>query len=232
MGVPGTSSNMPGASATATRAGDETQASKSENGSYAVNRSVRRTVHPGGRIRRVTAAVVVDDAVEYKAEGNQQKAVHRKRTPEEMKQIEDLARAAIGFDATRGDVLAVQNAAFVSTPEPEPVAPGRLQKVQRVANDWSGMLRYVVLGFTFLILYLLVIRPVKKHFISVLKQLPRRAVAGQEAALEPGIVGGIAEGADVRRAQVLKKQLIDKVTQQPAVASRLVQGWIGDGGSR
>jgi flagellar M-ring protein FliF len=182
----------------------------------------------------VTAAVVVDDAVEFKTDGGQQKETRRKRSPAEMKQIEELARAAIGFDAARGDVISVQNVSFAMTPVVEPPAPGRLEKVQRVANDWSSVLRYVLLGGVFAVVYLLLIRPVKKQFIAILKELPKR-VAQQSVAVpntidSAGAIGAMPDTPDAKRAQVLKKQVLDKVVAQPAAASRLVQGWIGEGG--
>lgn len=232
MGVPGTSSNLPGATPAANQhTADDSQASKSENGSYAVNRTVRRTVHPAGRVRRITAAVVVDDAIEYKTEGNQQKRSTRKRTPEEIKQIEELARAAMGFDAARGDVISVQNASFAVAPVAEPAPPGKLQRVQRTANEWSGVLRYALLVGIFAVVYLLVVRPVKKHFINTLKQLPKRTAPTLETSAESGgVLVGVAESNDARRVQALKKQVVEKVVSQPAAASRLVQGWIGEGG--
>jgi flagellar M-ring protein FliF len=236
-GVPGTASNLPGAKAgVAARANDDSQASKSENGTYAVNRTVRRTVHPAGRVRRVTAAVVVDDAVEYKTEGGQQKQSTRKRSAEEMKQIEDLARAAIGIDATRGDVISVQNVSFATAPVVEPAAPGRIARVQHVVNDWSSVLRYALLAAVFGVVYLMVIRPVKRQFIAALKQAPKRQVLqGNDASptIEANnVLGAMPETADVKRTQALKKQVLEKVVSEPAAATRLVQGWIGDGGTR
>src|SRR5206468_9957971 len=69
-GVPGTASNLPGATAAVAKGAiDKSQASKSENGTYAVNHTVRRTVHPAGRVRRLTAAIVIDDALEVRGEG-------------------------------------------------------------------------------------------------------------------------------------------------------------------
>ena len=46
-----------------------------------------------------------------------------KRTPEEMKQIEELVTAAIGIDATRGDKLAVENLSFQTLPLENPAPP-------------------------------------------------------------------------------------------------------------
>jgi flagellar M-ring protein FliF len=237
-GVPGTASNLPGATpGAAARNSDDSQASKSENGTYAVNRTVRRTVHPAGRVRRVSAAVVVDDALELKTENGQQKESRRKRTADEMKQIEELAKAAIGFDASRGDVISVQNVSFALPSAIEPPAlPTKLQRVQRVANDWSSVLRYALLAGVFGVVYLLLIRPVKNQFLSVLKQVPKRPAAvpvdGSSALETTNVLGAVPESADAKRSQLLKKQVLDKVAAQPAVAARLVQGWIGEGGSR
>jgi flagellar M-ring protein FliF len=235
IGVAGTASNLPGATSGApSRTGEDSQASKSENGTYAVNRTTRRTVHPAGRIRRITAAVVVDDALEYKADAGQQKQSHRRRTAEEMKQIEELTRAAIGFDATRGDVVSVQNVSFAAPPAIDLPVPGKLQRVQRVANDWSNVLRYILLAAVFGVVYLLFIRPVKRQFLSIMKQLPKRPMplpADAGNTIEGNnVLGAMPEAADAKRAQALKKQVLDKVVSQPVTASRLVQGWIGEGG--
>jgi hypothetical protein len=82
------------------------------------------------------------------------------------------------------------------------------------------------------VVYLLVVRPVKRHFITTLKQLPKRAVSAVEtgSAEGGGVLVGVAESSDARRVQALKKQVVEKVVSQPAAASRLVQGWIGEGG--
>jgi flagellar M-ring protein FliF len=63
----------------------------------------------GGTGAADAAAVLVDDASSGHGAGGKAVSTRRKRTPEEMKQIEQLARAAIGVDAQRGDVLAVEN---------------------------------------------------------------------------------------------------------------------------
>src|SRR5579863_5608047 len=98
-GIPGTSSNVPGggtddskpaAAGTAKAAGDNrtktvvdggdgTQLSKSESNTYAVNKVVRHTLQPAGRIRRITAALLVDDALEVKQENGKRSETRRKR---------------------------------------------------------------------------------------------------------------------------------------------------------
>jgi flagellar M-ring protein FliF len=42
---------------------EQGQSSKTDNNTYGVNRTVRHVIEPAGGIRRITAAVVVDDSI-------------------------------------------------------------------------------------------------------------------------------------------------------------------------
>jgi flagellar M-ring protein FliF len=236
-GIPGTASNIPGAAAaTAATVTAETQSSRSESQTYAVSKSVRHTMQPPGRVKRMAAAVLVDDAIEMAEKNGLKTSTRRKRTAEEMKEIEQLAGAAIGFDSQRGDMLAVQNLSFQELPVEKPMPAGKLENTRRVVMQWSGLLRYVGIVALFLIVYFLMLRPVKKQVLAAFRELPAKMARSPK---EIGAVGGSAAVAvemeppgveQARRATALKKQLSDKVKTEPAVASRLVQSWIRDGG--
>jgi flagellar M-ring protein FliF len=86
--------------------GEET--ATDESGSYAVSRHQSHMEQGPGRIRRVTAAVVVNDRMSSEGTGKQEHAVWKPRSAEEMQQLEQLARAAVGFDATRGDQVVIR----------------------------------------------------------------------------------------------------------------------------
>jgi flagellar M-ring protein FliF len=227
-GVPGTSSNVPGASGSVKETPDEeqdTQVSKSDSSTYVVSKVTKHITEPAGRIHRISAALVVDDAVDIKQENGKRSEVRRKRTPEELKQIEDLAKAAIGFDSTRGDALSVQNIPFRQTVEAELLPKTTIsEKVRTVLMDWSSVLRQAGLVILFLLAYLLLLRPVKKQVVTAFRELPAQVSASQ-ASLQ----GGSGE-LDGQNALVLKKQLAEKVKAEPASASRLVQAWLREGG--
>jgi flagellar M-ring protein FliF len=237
-GIPGTASNIPGSTATATTAvatQAEQQSSRSESFTYAVSKTVRHTLQPAGRLKRITAAVVVDDAVEWKTENGQNSATRHKRTPEEMKEIEQLAQAALGIDTSRGDLLAVENISFREAPAEKIVPPTRVEKVERVLTNWSGALRYLGITLLFLAVYALVLRPVKKHALAAFQQLPGRLASAAAPAVAAGAVEGLGAGGgndDARRAAQLKRQLTEKIKAEPASAGRLVQNWLQDGGTR
>ncbi|MGA2744886.1 MAG: flagellar basal-body MS-ring/collar protein FliF [Candidatus Sulfotelmatobacter sp.] len=233
-GVPGTSSNVPGGNGgakIAVEGGDGMQISKSESNTFAVNKVVRRTVEPAGRIRRVSAALLVDDAIDVKQENGKRSESHRKRTPDELKQIEDLAKAAIGIDVNRGDSLTVENISFEQSPVDPPAKPPIVERVRTTLNDWSSIVRYAALILLFLLVYMLLLRPLKKQLLTTFKELPSKIAAkaqpanpaelaaGQEAQMTP----------EQARAAALKKQLVEKVTAEPAATGKLIQSWLHEG---
>ena len=237
-GIPGTASNLPGSTASkaVVAASNDTQSSRSESATYAVSRSVRHTTQPPGRVKRIAAAVLVDDATEVAQKNGAPVTTRRRRTPEEMKQIEQLAGAAIGLDAQRGDMLAAQNLSFQELPAEKLLPPTRLESTRKLVLQWSGLLRYGGIFALFAIVYFLVLRPLKKQILVTLRELPARVARSPkelgQAATAAAVVAGSVEielppGTEqARRAAALKRQLTEKVKNEPAAASRLVQGWI------
>ena len=244
-GVPGASSNLPNAQLPSPSKSAETrQSSKSESGTYGVNKLVRHIVQPPGRIKRIAAALLVDDGFQIEQQNNKRVAIRRKRSADEMKQIEQLAAAALGIDTGRGDLLAVENLSFRTLETEAPPAPTALERLQRNLQQWTWLLRYLALACLFGSVYLLLLRPVKKQIITALKELPlRRSTALLPAALtEPAptaqsdhaenllSASELQNNPGLKKLAALKKHLVDKVKTEPAGASQLVQGWLREGG--
>ena len=231
-GVAGTASNTPGVTPPAlnTSVSSDNQSSRSESQTFAVSKSIRHVLQPPGRIRRIAAAVLVDDALEAAASGKP--ATHRKRTPEEMKQFEQLAAAAIGIDPQRNDAVVVQNLSFQETPVEAPVAPGKVERARRILVEWSAVLRYVGVTALFLLVYLMMLRPIKKQIVTAFRELPSRLERpGRESVQTikgPGEVEiELPQGAQQGKlAEALKRELTDKVQTEPGTATRLIQSWI------
>jgi flagellar M-ring protein FliF len=207
----------------------DNQSSKSDSSTFAVSKNIRHVLNPAGRVRRITASVLVDDATDTQQENGKPStvAVRRKRTPEEMKAIEKLARAAIGVDDQRGDLVAVENLSFQTISVETPAPPGRFEKWRLLLLPWMGALRYVGITLLFLLVYALVLRPVKKHAIAAFKQIPghlaKPLAAGAPGTLATELLPGSDEAA---RAVSLKKELTEKIKAEPAAAGQLVQSWI------
>ncbi len=228
-GVPGATSNVPSKTQAKPAIAPETQHSVTENAQYGVNRTVVHTVTPPGRIRRITAAILVDDEVVKTVEKGKTHFSRRKLSQQELNQIKDLAEAVIGFDATRGDTLRVENIPFDSdSADLDLPAPSRLGQLQRAVSDSSSVLRPVSLLVLFLLAYLFVIRPVQKHALSV----------ASAPALQPQLPGehmealpGATSQTSPQRAAQLKEQALERLRQNPLQTTRAVQAWLREGNS-
>jgi flagellar M-ring protein FliF len=243
-GVPGTSSNLPNAKTPAASKSDsDSHSTKTETGTYAVNKTVRHLIEPAGRIKRIAAAVLVDDATDTEMRSNQRVVTRRKRTPEEMKQIEGLARAALGLDTARGDMVAVENLSFQTLQTEAPAPPSRTEKIQRMLRNFTWLFRYGALACLFASVYVLLLRPLKKQLLTTFQELPKRLAAGAvkgeiqgagvpgAAELESILGKPVGEGdAAFKKISVLKKHLVEKVHNEPAGATRLIQNWLHEGG--
>jgi flagellar M-ring protein FliF len=158
-----------------------------------------------------------------------------------MRQIEELAKAAIGFDSARGDHLSVQNISFAAIAPGPP--PGLTERVAPIVQQWMGVVRYVGLAALFLLIYFMVLGPVKRQIVAVLKAQPQLPPgARQQKALGKGGTpqseltpeAGGDEGAteltdintEVKKAVVLKNQLAERIKKNPEAASRLIQNWV------
>ena len=114
----------------------------------------------------------------------------RKRTPDEMKQIEELVSAAIGVDTTRGDKVAVENLSFQTLPLETPAPPTLTERVVPLVDKWINVIRYGALVLLFLLIYMLVLRPIKRQIVTTFQELPRQLGMGKSRS------GGFARRCD------------------------------------
>jgi flagellar basal-body M-ring protein/flagellar hook-basal body protein (fliF) len=238
-GVPGTTSNVPapkGAKAGATQASQaaapaaqvNTQSSKSESAQYGVNKTVVHTITPAGRIQRVTAALLVDDAVIRTVRDGKVTVTRQKRSQDELNRIQQLAQAAIGYDEKRGDSISVQNLSFDTggTTNDLP-APNWETHVQKVVNDYGSAFKPLSLLALFLLAYVLVLRPMQKHAFA-----KPQANANMQPALAAGAAAQALPGGapsplenNLLAAQ-LKQQTFDLARQNPINTARAMQAWM------
>lgn len=76
---------------------------------YEIDKSVQHLIQEVGNIKRLTISVAVDGRYETDKE---QKSVFVARSAEELQNIEDLVKNALGYDLTRGDQITVSNVQF------------------------------------------------------------------------------------------------------------------------
>lgn len=82
-----------------------------ETTNFEISKTIRNVVRESGEVRRLSVAVLVDGNYQANAEGIEE---YVPRTEQELDQIATLVRSAIGYDATRGDILEVVNMQFAA----------------------------------------------------------------------------------------------------------------------
>ena len=227
-GVPGTTSNVPQSkpnvpSPTGSESGEM---SKTESASYGVNKITRHSLEPAGRIRRITAALVVDDITQHTKDAKGKWAMtYLKRKPEDLKQIEQIAQAAIGLDSSRGDLVTVQEMAFDHSDVLDVPAASALDKVRKGMSDFSTELRYAMLLVLFGMAYFLMIRPMQKHaFANVQHELPEvdEMLELPQAQHQPL---AIPQAAPPQIA-ALKQEVLHQVKHEPTSSALALQAWL------
>ncbi|MEO1460019.1 MAG: flagellar M-ring protein FliF C-terminal domain-containing protein, partial [Pseudomonadota bacterium] len=125
-----------------------------ERSNYDYSEVRRERVREPGAIRKLSVAVLVDGITSTDANGN---PVWQPRPAEELEALRALVRAAVGYDAERGDVVAVESMAFQPMPEEELLEAGLAERlVERNALPLVQLL--VLLGVVALIVFT-VLRP-------------------------------------------------------------------------
>jgi len=241
-GVPGIASNVPAgkpakppgqqnntsAAQTPAAASSPSQSSKTESAQYGVNKSVTHTITPAGGIRRISAALLVDDMIVRTTDNKGKvKITRQKRSQDELNKIQALAEAAIGFDSKRGDTISVQNLSFdADATENDLPVPNLASEVQKTVSDYSSLLRPLSLLGLFLLAYFLVIRPVQKHALRQ-SELPAGLQPALAAANVQGLPSDSMDGIDVgRRAAQLKLQMSELAKQNPVDTAHAMQSWM------
>ncbi|WP_337245268.1 flagellar basal-body MS-ring/collar protein FliF [Luteimonas sp. gir] len=248
QGIPGATSNLPDTAANpapvdaavAAAAGNAGESSRSATRNYELDRTLSHTRQPGGRIRRVTAAVLVDHVPRAGADGA---TTLQPLTAAELQRIEALVRQAVGFDEARGDVVSVMNAPFVrETLDDVGALPWWQQPMLRdIARIALGALVVLALLFG-------VVRPAVRQ-ITGPSAKPRRAADPETAEVvmlddealpaladDTAQIGALSAPAHAQATIALPSDAYEDRLRQAREAvktdskrvAQVVKGWLGD----
>jgi flagellar M-ring protein FliF len=182
---------LPGANQTTPQQAATREASRKseETVNYEIARTQRTEVTEGGRVKRVSVAVLVDGLYARDAQGN---VNYQPRPPEELERIGALVRSAIGFDQRRGDQVEIVNLRFAEAPQlAAPEAPKPWWMIYDLTKE---DIRYAIELFVLLIVSILVM-------LFVVRPLLRRIVTPDPPQALPAPVlsgkgGGNGDGGD------------------------------------
>jgi flagellar M-ring protein FliF len=185
-GVPGALSNQPqgrapnapAAAATASKNGS-TQSTRN----YEIDRTIAYTRQPGGRLKRISVAVLVDNV---QVKGKDGKTSEVALTADQINRITTLVKDAVGFDAARGDSVNVINSPWSGDPR---VAAGELESLPIWERAWARDAAKMLIGLIVLLaLVFSVLRPLARQFAGALAAASPPMLP--DAIALPGTVSG------------------------------------------
>jgi flagellar M-ring protein FliF len=238
-GVPGAASNQPPIAATAPLTGASQPLHAAATGAtgvtggrreavtnYEVDKTVRVVKSATGNVKRLNAAVVVNNRSVTDAKG---KTTQVPLSSDEIEKITALVRESIGFSQERGDSVKVVNAPF----KVEPTATDRevpFWKTPELIDMIRAAAVPVGLAIVALLVFFGLVRPAMKAALAPRPlrqaQLPRPgqridAVVDDEPTM-PAILGQPAVLRQIEGAKALAKD-------NPAAVAGIVRGWVGGG---
>lgn len=236
QGVPGATSNTPPSAATAAAAPTPQAAatatattptvlSKSSAKSYELDRTVSHTRSPPGRLRRITAAVLVDNipvaAAPAGAADSAEKAPAAKPLDDaQLKQVDALVKEAIGFDEKRGDSVSVMNASFARLDAPAEDLSTPIWQRPIVHDVGRLLLGSVIL----LVLIFGVMRPTLRN-LTAPRLLP---VGGDLPEIATARVINEAPSPHPNNHEDKLKLAKQTVAQDPKKVAQIVRNWVND----
>ncbi len=147
--------NAAGVQAPIYSAGQPINTRKDSTINYEVDKTIKYVKQSVGVIKRLSVAVVVNNKKDTTKDG---KLTTRPLTEAELKQINDLAREAMGYAKERGDTLSVANAAFTAVEKEDNEPP--LWKQLATPEMGKDLLKYLLIGAIVAYILLAVVRPI------------------------------------------------------------------------
>ncbi len=230
-GVPGTASNAPNSQSLPVYPQQTAppESARSESGTYGASKTVRHLVESPGRVRRLTAAIVVNDRLLQPASRNKA-AQWQPRPAAEMRNLTALAEAAVGFDGTRGDVLTVQDLPFEENRTQR--TPGPVDQALSAAEGFPVLIKYLALLLGLMLVIGLGVRPALAQARRS-SAVAQKKGKGRDAAEVAGATTPVLkepEPAENDPDRLRAVEIFDQVTghlkREPTQSSRLLQSWI------
>jgi flagellar M-ring protein FliF len=152
--------NIPGGSPAGFQALGSKTGSNDTVTNYEISKSVRTEVTEPGTVKKLAVAVAID-GISAPVGKDGKAGAYTARTAEEMAQLEQLVKTAVGFDAARGDQVSVINVRF---PTAEGMAAGEKTGVMAAfdKNDIMRAIELGVLAIVALLVLLFAVRPFLK----------------------------------------------------------------------
>lgn len=125
---------------------------------YEISSRVFERVAEPGALKRLSVAVMVNGTYVTNEAGERS---YVPRAPQELEQLENLVRSAVGYDAARGDKVTVENLEFVDVAADMPALP-EPTVVDVLRENMMTIIQWIILLAGVALVLILAVRPLVK----------------------------------------------------------------------
>ena len=201
---------------------------------YEISRNKVELVQSPGEIKRLTVSVIVDGNYKTSKDG---KKLFVQRSEEEMKEIEDAVRHAVGFNVDRDDSIAVSCMPFKR--EVTEVKPASIK--DKIMDHIVTIIKIVVFLLVTILVFMFIVRPAMKWMTSPVRVLEgmaeetRKSIQGEKpGAIEgeerPQIETAVAKSEEMKQAVHGRRKEIEAITKDNMEsATAVIRSWLKEG---
>ena len=212
-----------------------------ETTNYEISRVTKVETLEGGRLKRLSVAVLVDGIYAPGADG---RPAYQPRPDAEIARITALVRTAVGYDKARGDQVEVVNLRFAEAPMvPDLSEPSLVQSLLSPSKEEvMRLVELAVLSLLTLVVLMAVVRPLLRRVLEAEAPValagPAGALALAGAGGEASAEGAIRENSTNRFLESAKlngqiqaetvERVVDMVRASPSETVEVLRNWIHD----
>lgn len=170
-GVPGAISNIGPVQGLESEKKGELYQKSSSTTNYEISKKVINSKDEFAKVKRLTAAVVVDGSYKYGVDSDGKRKNELEYTPltkEQMDAIKDVVKQTVGFNPNRGDEVTVSNFEFKKIGDDGRGVPTKdfMDKFSIYLAPLVPLLKYVLVGILLFIFYKKIIIPFSQKMVE------------------------------------------------------------------
>ncbi len=221
IGVPGTTSNIPGYKGLAEGNAEYNRSEETRN--YEITKRLDKKQKNQGDIRRISVAVMINEDISYEeADGEPVTYITRRR----IRDIQNNVIAAANLDAEkRGDKVSVIGIKFTKNPDSMKALWAAQEKWKRIWKLIYAILAILAILVVFLLSWMMLKASVVKE------ELPEEDEFDEDALEEPVPVEDVMIPeltAEQRTRERIKEEVLRMINDDPEGAALIIRSWLFD----
>ena len=202
---------------------------------YDVGKTVEKIVGDMGGVKKLSVAVLVNGKYTQIDKSGQTTVSYTPRSSQEISQLTDIVKKAVGFDVNRGDEVSVVNIPF----ENDDQAFLLKHKPGFQFKDYADKLVVLLAMIGAIVVFLSILGKVRRKDMVIREQEPiavlTRAKSGAPAVAQPGneqpeSVQAAEYTEETLRANKIKGDVSTYIQSKPMDAAKLLKVWLAESG--